>query len=169
MPTLGLGAVILGGIAHGAIAVSFTGGNPFTVTAERIDSTGLGIGVAVPDATGTPALLTRLPSATLTNLCQSMTVDVPVLGPVTAVLRARTVQASDLVLDMTSVSGSLDADDMLIGPLGGDNGAGYRSGPIVLRDVVIRTGSVSAGSFQVDGLDLAQHSGDQGCRIRADR
>ncbi|NUT95012.1 MAG: hypothetical protein HOY78_23615 [Saccharothrix sp.] len=138
------------------------------MTAERIDATGLGIGVAVPGASGTPSLLTRLPSATLTHLCQSMTIDVPVLGPRTAVLRARTARAGDLVLDMTSVSGNLDADDLLIGPLGGD-GAGYRSGPIVLHDVVIRTGSISAGSFEIDGLDLTQHDGDHACPTGTNR
>jgi len=114
VPALAIVAAILALIAKGLIAVSFAiSGTPFTVTANSVvsngvDSNGVGFyqfGVANFTGAGTPTPVAEniIPSATLTNLCQSVAV-----GPVTLRLTAGTgaspVTATNLVIDATALS-----------------------------------------------------------------
>ena len=114
VPALAIVAAILALIAKGLIAVSFAiSGVPFTVTADSVvsngvDSNGVGFyqfGVANFTGSGTPTPVAEniIPSATLTNLCQSVAV-----GPVTLRLTAGTgtapVRATNLVIDATALS-----------------------------------------------------------------
>jgi len=114
IPALAIVAAILALIAKGLIAVSFAiSGVPFTVTADSVvsngvDSNGVGFyqfGVANFTGSGAPRPVAEniIPSATLTNLCQSVAV-----GPVTLRLTAGTgttpVTATNLVIDATALS-----------------------------------------------------------------
>lgn len=170
VPTVVAGAVVLGGIAEGVIGVSFTSGSPFTVTVDRVESDGLRIvpGSSAGDP-GVPTLLARLPAAELTGLCQSVTVDLPVVGRVTTVLRAPHVRTTDLVLEVRGITGGLDVHRLLLGPLADAGGTpGYQAGRTTLTDVEISTGSVTAGTFTVADLDLSHHEGDGGCSSTTD-
>jgi len=114
VPALAIVAAILALIAKGLIAVSFAiSGVPFTVTASSVVSNGVdsnGVGFyqfGVANFTGggsqVPVAENIIPSATLTNLCQSVAV-----GPVTLRLTAGTgatpVTATNLVIDATALS-----------------------------------------------------------------
>lgn len=159
------GAVVLGGIAEGVIGVSFTSGSPFTVTVDRVESDGLRI---VPGASsgdpGVPTLLARLPTAELSGLCQSVTVDLPVVGRVTTVLRAPHVRTTDLVLEVRGITGGLDVGRLRLGPVADAGGTpGYQAGRTTLTDLRITAGTVTAGTFTVADLDLSHHKGDEGC------
>lgn len=164
-PTAVASAVVLGGIAEGAIGVSFTSGSPITVTVDRLQADALGI---VPGATsadsGSPALLARVPSAELSGLCQSVTTDLPLIGRITTVLTAPHVRTTDLVIEIRSITGDLDAAGLLLGPQPSAGGTvGYRAGTTTLEGITIAAGSVAAGTFTVDDLDLSHHTGDKGC------
>ena len=164
-PTAVAGAVVLGGIAEGAIGVSFTSSSPFTLTVDRVESDGLRI---VPRASagdpGLPTLLARLPAAELSGLCQSVTADLPVVGRVTTVLRAPHVRTTDLVLEVRAITGGLDTSQLLLGPLADADGTpGYQGGKTTLTDLKISAGSVTAGTFTIADLDLSYHRGDEGC------
>lgn len=170
VPTAVAGSVVLGGIAEGVIGVSFTGGSPFTVTVERVESDGLRI---VPGASagdpGLPTLLARLPAAELSGLCQSVTADLPVLGRVTTVLRAPHVRTTDLVLEVRGITGGLDVGQLLVGPLADAGGTpGYQGGKTTLTDLEITAGSVTAGTFTITDLDLSYHTGGDGCSSTPD-
>ncbi len=114
LPALAIVAILLAFIAKGLIAVSFAiSGTPFTVTADNVSSTGVDgngvgfyqFGVANFTGSGSPAPVAEniIPSARITNLCQSVSV-----GPVTLRITAGTgttpVTASHLIIDATSLS-----------------------------------------------------------------
>lgn len=169
-PTAVASAVVFGGIAEGAIGVSFTTGSPFTLTVDRVESDGLRIvaGTGSGDAV-LPTLLATLPAADLTGLCQSVTTDLPVVGRVTTVLRAPHVRTTDLVLEVRSLTGGVDATQLVLGPLADLGGTvGYGAGRTTLENLKITAGSVTAGTFTMDELDLSYHAGDAGCASTSD-
>ncbi|SDP98151.1 hypothetical protein SAMN05421507_13610 [Lentzea jiangxiensis] len=162
-PTALAATVILSGVGEGALAASFTGANPFTITAARIESDGLGIGTAVSPGRSLATLVVRLPVADIEELCQSSTIELPVIGKVTTVLRAEHVHATDLALEMNSIDGNIDLKQLLLGPQEPNGAIGYRASRVVLDQVTINAGSVAAGSFMVTGVRLDHHLGTQGC------
>lgn len=161
VPTMAVATMILGGVAHGAIPASFTTGSPFTVTVKRLDANGFGMSVGLSQ--GTPAVVTQWASAEVTGLCQSSTVNLPLLGPTTMVLTASTVHATDLVIDAYSGSGQLDLQHMLIGPTNGTTG--YQAGHALLQNITIKAGSASAGTFSLSGVDFGIRSGSSPCQL----
>ncbi|HZU19432.1 MAG TPA: DUF6230 family protein [Candidatus Dormibacteraeota bacterium] len=143
----------------GVLAVSFAiSGTAFTVTADNLTSTGTdgnGLGfyqLGVVDFTGAgtpvPQVESIIPSASLTNLCQSVSVG-PLTLRITAGDAGTPVTASNLVVDATSLSaGSAQFSNINIGQDMGQfsNPAltaptGRGSGPNV------NTGPVPAGTF----------------------
>lgn len=170
VPTTVASAVVFGGIAEGVVGVSFTGGSPFTITVDRVESDGLRIiaGTGSGDA-GLPTLLAKLPAAELTGLCQSVTTDLPVVGRVTTVLRAPHVRTTDLVLEVRSITGGLDVTQLLLGPLADAGGTvGYQAQKTTLEHLKISAGAVTAGTFTIGELDLSYHAGDEGCTSTSD-
>lgn len=157
-----MSAVVLDGIAEGAIGVAMTSGSPITLTIDRLKSDRLELAPS-SSASGEPALLVRLPSAELSGLCQAMTTGLPVVGDVTVVLRAEQVRATDLVLEAHTIAGGLDLRELSLGssPVTGE--AGYRAGPISLSGVTITAGAVTAGTFTISGLNLGHRTGAEGC------
>jgi Family of unknown function (DUF6230) len=170
-----VGGIVLG-MANGAIAASFSvSGQQFKVSADQLNGTGFkqfgGIdttnsGTQIPVATAT------IDSATLTNLCQS--VSVPGL-PVKVVLRIEAgtgstpVNAKNLVIGAQSLQGNATFTNIQIGRDGAD-----LSGDPALKgtfgqsaDSVTITGlkqvatSTSAGTFELNGLNLRILTGDQ--------
>jgi uncharacterized protein DUF6230 len=115
-PALVIVAILLVFIARGLIAVSFAvSGTAFTVTADQVasngtDANGVGFyqfGVADFAGNGTPIPQAEniIPSATITNLCQSVQVG-PLTLRITAGTGATPVSATNLIIDATSLSAS---------------------------------------------------------------
>ena len=178
--------------ASGTLAVSFAiSGTQFTTTADSLASNGTdgnGQGfyqLGVADFTGAgapiPQVESIIPNATLTNLCQSVTV-----GPLTLVTKAGNgpggpVKATNLVTDATSLSASLGSfsnfqvgQDMgtftnpaLSAPAARGSGPNVTTAPVPTGTFGQTAGSVtltklrsvgsatSASSFTVPDLSLA--------------
>lgn len=162
-PSAGAAMLILHGIAQGAVPVSFTGATPFRVTVERLEATGFGFAPAVSPRTGAVGIRTSMPRADVTGMCQSQTVELPVVGTVTVKMTTRTVHATDLVIDAYSASGRLDLRQLVIGPTEGITG--YHSDQALLENVTIEAGSATAGTFALDGVDLTIQPGDNPCPV----
>ena len=170
-----VGGIVLG-MANGAIAASFSvSGQQFKVSADRLDGNGFkqfgGVdttnsGQQIPTATAT------IDTATLTNLCQS--VSVPGL-PVKVVLRIEAgkgntpVNAKNLVIGAQSLAGNATFTNIQIGRDGGElSGDSRLTGTFgQSADTVTITGlqqvatSTSAGTFELNGLNLRILTGDQ--------
>lgn len=153
-------ALLMQGVAQGALPIALASKAPITVHIDHLTSTGLGIELVVPqgDQVG---LAARLPAADLVGLCQSSTVTLPGIGPVTTVLRAKKVHTTDLVIDIRGLRGDVDLAQLAIGPAA--LGVGYRSGLVRLDDVTIDSGSIAAGTFAISDIDLGYHRGVDGC------
>jgi hypothetical protein len=173
--------------AQGALAASIhVAGLPSTITADRLVGEGFAqygwfdAANANEDA-GIPAMIpvarTGIVKATLYNLCQSVTI--PGFN-VTLVIKAGTnsnnpVTASNLVIDMTKLSG--DATFKQI-DIGGDASELSKAGPsfqgpqnmfsqeadgIEITNLKQTAYSTSAATFVLKNLDLQLVSGTTGC------
>jgi len=172
---LGPAIVVAGGIvfgmANGAIAASFSvSGSTFKVSADELDGTGfVQYGGLAVDKAGNkhPVTVSGIKGAKLTNLCQS------VVGPggITLVIRAGSdknnpATATDLLIDMTQLSGDAEFTNISIGQdastldKGPAGAAGQAGGFGQQADTVKITGlkqvawSTSAGTFNLNDLDL---------------
>jgi hypothetical protein len=116
VPALAIVAMLLAFIAKGLIAVSFAvSGTAFTVTADSVasngtDGNGVGFyqyGVLDFAGNGTPVPQAEniIPSASITNLCQSVSVG-PLTLRITAGTGATPVTATHLIIDASSLSAS---------------------------------------------------------------
>ena len=159
IPALAIVAAILALIAKGLIAVSFAiSGTPFTVTANSVvsngvDSNGVGFyqfGVANFTGAGSPAPVVEniIPSATITNLCQSVAVG-PLTLRITAGTGATPVTATNLIIDATALSaGTATFTNINIG-----QDMGTYANPALTRPVArgtgpnVTTGAVPTGTF----------------------
>jgi len=163
------------GMANGAIAASFTvSGQSFKVSADKLDGTGFkqfgGLdktnnGQSIPVATAT------IDSATLSNLCQSVSVPgllVKVVLRIEAGKGNTPVTAKNLVIGAQSLQGDATFTNIQIGRDGGEvsgnpalRGTFAQSADSVtitnLRQVATST---SAGTFVLTGLNLAVLTGD---------
>jgi hypothetical protein len=96
-----LGAsALLAGSAAGAVSMAFAGEVPVTVHAARVTGSGVS---ASPGASGRggllPALATRVERATVHDACVTSTAHLPVIGPVTAVVRIERASATGLTVE----------------------------------------------------------------------
>ncbi|QFZ18408.1 DUF6230 family protein [Saccharothrix syringae] len=169
-PTALAATALLTGIARGAVGVSFSSDTPFTITLDRLEATGFGLGLSASTAApGTATLLTRLGSAEITGLCQSASIDLPVIGTVTTVLRAPHATATDLVLETRHIAGALDLRQFALGPTAPSATVDYQAATVTLQDATISAGAATAGTFKLDGVDIGHQVGGEGCRTGADR
>jgi hypothetical protein len=164
------GAIVVG-MANGAIAASFAvSGSTFKVSADLLDGTGfVQYGGLAVDKAGNkhPIAVSGIKSAKLTNLCQSVVAP----GGISLVIRAGTEKdtpatATDLLIDMTQLSGDAEFTNINIGQdastldKGPANAAGQAGGFGQQADTVKIKGlrqvawSTSAGNFTLNGLDL---------------
>jgi hypothetical protein len=182
VPALAATAALGFTVAQGALAASFfVSGQPFQVSAARIDARGVSVYPMVDvtrRGTHVPVVVIGSRLARVRDLCQSVVLPIPVLGPYTLRLTAgdRVVPATarNLFIDATDV-GTDDAlvDHLEIGVAAGALTAGPvapgdRRSPFFDPDVVAQQGSsavftnvrttavaVSAGTF--DQTDLHLH------------
>jgi Family of unknown function (DUF6230) len=170
----GAGLVVL--TAQGVIAAQFSiSGMPFTVTADRLDGSGFEqFGALDNTAPGSPNLQDQngqvvvvqsvIKSATLTNLCQSVS-----LGLTNLVIRAgrggTPVSAANLVVDSDKLSGdatfaniSVDQDASTLTEVPGITGPlgtfGQQADHVTIDHLRQNNWATSAVSFTLPGLDL---------------
>lgn len=192
-------AVLVGGItacavlgiamAQGALAASFLiSGHRFQVTADKITIRGLSI-YGMVDVTKkqelVPVVVTGARHATINGLCQSVAVDVPVIGTQTLTLTGgddRPAEASNLFVDATVESaGEADFQGIDIGVAQGaitkgpidpgdrdsrlfdPSGFGQQATAVTLTDFDVTAVAVSAATFDVPGLRMQIRRGSHEC------
>jgi hypothetical protein len=169
VPAAAIAGVLIGLTAQGAIASSISvSGQQFLVTATQLKGNGFEqFGGSVSGAGGTqPVVISAIHSATLSNLCQSVSV-----GPVTLRLTAggggNPVSAQNLIVDASGQTGSsatfhnitigqdagtLSKDPGTTGPAGG---FGQQADSITINDLVQKTWLTTAGTFTLPGLSIS--------------
>ncbi|MGY5117146.1 DUF6230 family protein [Streptomyces sp. 900105755] len=189
VPGVAVCAAVGVAMAQGALAASFfISGQQFQVAADRLTARGFSL-YGMVDVTRkhelVPVVVSGFRHATLSGLCQSVVVDVPVLGTQTLRLTGgdgRPAEASNLFIDATSESvaeanfGSLDIGvaqgAVTKGPIRpGDrdsrffdpDGVAQQSLTTTLDDVRVTAVAVSAGTLNVPGLRLRVEHGDHAC------
>ncbi|MFD4506395.1 DUF6230 family protein [Streptomyces sp. NPDC058457] len=176
-------------MAQGVLAASFfISGQKFQVAADKLTARGFSL-YGMVDVTRehqlVPVVVSGFRHATVDGLCQSVVVDVPVLGTQTLRLTGgtgRPAEASNLFIDATSESvgeanfGGLDIGvaqgAVTKGPIrSGDrnsrffdpDGVAQQSLSTTLNDVRVTAVAVSAGTFNIPGLRLRVEQGNHSC------
>jgi hypothetical protein len=185
VPAAGVTALLLGLTANGALASSFSiSGQQFQVSADSLTGTGFQqFGTVDYTAGKTPVVVaeSEIGSATITNLCQSVVTDIPVLGDYTLKITAggsgdSPVTASSLIIDANQLSGSTatfnninigqDAstlNDVSGVPVGTAGTFGQQATGVSITDLEQTAYSTSAGTFTLPGFSLSLSSGDGSC------
>lgn len=168
VPAAAVTATLIGLTANGAIAASMSvSGQEFLVTASQLNGTGFEqFGGQVTGPAGTkPVVVSAIHNATLSHLCQTVTV-----GGVTLKLTAggsgTPVSASNLIVDASGQSGSeaifhnitigqdsgsLTTDPGASGPAGG---FGQEASSVTINNLVQHTWLTTAGTFTLPDLSL---------------
>jgi Family of unknown function (DUF6230) len=154
--------------AAGAIASSISvSGEEYLITADKLTGTGFEqYGGTISGASGSqPVIISAIQSASLTNLCQSVTI-----GPITLHLTAggggTPVSAQNLIVDASSQTGStatfhnisigVDAGTLTEDPgaVGSAGGFGQQADSMEIDNLVQHTWLTTAGTFTLPGLSL---------------
>jgi Family of unknown function (DUF6230) len=154
--------------AAGAIASSISvSGEEYLITADKLTGTGFEqYGGTISGASGSqPVIISAIQSASLTNLCQSVTI-----GPITLHLSAGgggiPVSAQNLIVDASSQTGSqavfhnisigVDAGTLTEDPgaAGSAGGFGQQADSMEIDNLVQHTWLTTAGTFTLPGLSL---------------
>ncbi len=168
VPAVAIAGTLVGLTAQGAIASSISvSGQEFLVTAGQLNGTGFEqFGGQVTGSGGPrPVIISAIKSASLSNLCQSVTV-----GPVTLRLTAggggSPVTADNLVVDASGQTGSeaifrnitigQDAGSLSEDPgtAGQPGGFGQQADSITIDNLVQHTWLTTAGTFTLPGLSI---------------
>ncbi|MFF1394454.1 DUF6230 family protein [Streptomyces sp. NPDC058287] len=176
-------------MAQGALAASFLiSGQKFKVTADTLTIRGLSIYPMV-DVTKkhelVPVLVTGARHATLSGLCQSFQVDIPMLGTYTLTLNGgdeRPAEASNLFLDTTfEAAGQANFQGIDIGIAQGEitkgpinpgdrdsrffdpSGIGQQATSVTLTDVSVTAVALTAATFDIPDLRVQIKQGDHAC------
>ena len=163
IPAVAVAGVLVGLTAEGALASSISvSGQEFTITADQLAGTGFAqFGGALPNSSGgqTPVIVSSIKNATLTKLCQSVSV-FGMTVHLTAGGNGTPVSASNLVVDandqtassavFTNISIGQDA-----GTLGGPAGTfGEEADQVTIDNLVQHTWYTTAGTFTLPNLSL---------------
>lgn len=168
VPAVVVAGILIGLTAEGAIASSISvSGQEYLITATKLTGTGFEqFGGQLGGASGTqPVIISAIHSATLTNLCQSVTVG-PVKLHLTAGGSGSPVQAQNLIVDASGQtgtqatfhnisigldSGTLSEDPGAEGPSGG---FGQQADSMEIDNLVQHTWLTTAGTFTLPHLSL---------------
>lgn len=129
VPTVGIAGAMTVAMANGVLASSFAvSGQQFKVSADSLDGqTFAQSGDVIVDANGKAhaVAVAGIKTASITNMCQSVVVPIPVLGNLSIILRAGgaghdPVSATDLVLDTNQVDADATFTGVTIGASAAD-------------------------------------------------
>jgi hypothetical protein len=168
VPAVIVAGALIGLTAQGAIASSISvSGEEYLITASKLTGQGFEqFGGQVSGGSGTqPVIISAIHSATLANLCQSVTI-----GPLTLHLTAggggTPVSAQNLVVDASGQTGSeavfhnisigLDAGTLSEDPgaEGASGGFGQQADSMEIDNLVQHTWLTTAGTFTLPDLSL---------------
>ncbi|MER6074525.1 DUF6230 family protein [Streptomyces sp. NPDC001817] len=178
IPGIAATAALAVAMAQGALAASFfISGQRFQVAADTLTMRGFSLYgmVDVPKkGSPVPVMVIGARHATVSGLCQSVVVDIPVLGPQTLRLTGgneRPAEATNLFIDATSefigqanfkgIDTGVAQGAITKGPINpGDrdsrffdpNGVGQQATSARLTNVRVTAIAVSAGTFSIPGL-----------------
>ncbi|MFE8942783.1 DUF6230 family protein [Streptomyces sp. NPDC007856] len=189
VPSIAACAALGIAMGQGALAASFLiSGQRFQVTADTLTARGLSI-YGMVDVTRqgerVPVQVTGSRHSTISGLCESVVIEVPVLGPQTLKLTGgdeRPVEASNLFLDTAFQSAGqaefrgldqgIAQGEITKGPINpGDrnspffdpNGFGQQATSVTLTDVHVTAVALSAGTFSIPGLRVQIEHGRHEC------
>jgi Family of unknown function (DUF6230) len=182
VPSVAAAAAIGVALGQGALAASFSvSGQEFKVSTKTLDGKGFmqyGALDIQHDKTPVPVAVSAFNEATITGLCQSVVVPVPVVGDVTMRLDAGNgsseVYAKNLYIDLNQLNADATFGNINIGVAAGDSskGPGIKAGDnadagsfaqeadtAYLKNVQQTAWATSAGTFKLGGLHLELHKG----------
>ena len=172
-------AVLMGGVAQGAVPVSFAvSGSQFQISASELDGTGFSqyAGVA-PDTAGVnhQVAIANIASANLSDLCQSVVTDTP-MGKVGLLITAggggTPATATDLQIGMTDLKGDSSFSNIRIGVdasavntnvKGAAGDFAQDSDGINIKNLQQTAWSTQASVFTLTGMHLELTDGSKGC------
>lgn len=186
VPSVAATAAIGVALSQGALAASFSvSGQQFKVSADRLDGTGfVQYGAVDTGSDGAhPVAVVGIDDATITNLCQSVVVPVPVFGDVSMTLRAGApggakVKANKLYIDADDLHTNATFRNVDIGVAAGSTtkGPGIHKGDkadpnsfaqqaesVTFTDVKQRAWATTAGTFKLSGLGMKVQKGKHEC------
>lgn len=170
-------------LANGALAASFAvSGQQFKVSASSLDGDGFAqYGSVDRNARGKliPVAVTAIKTAEMKSLCQSVVTDLPVIGSISLNLTAGTgkqpVQATDLFVDATQLSGNAsfnkieigrDASTLDKGPKGGQGLQdlfGQQADDVHITKLKQTAWATNAGKFRLNSLSMKVNKGTKEC------
>ncbi|AZQ71382.1 MULTISPECIES: DUF6230 family protein [Streptomyces] len=183
VPGFAATAALAVALADGALAASFAvSGQEFKVGASSLTGTGFAqYGGIDKNVRGKllPVAVTTIKEAKLKDLCQSVVTTLPVIGDISLKLHAgqgaKTVEATDLFIDATQMSGDAEFENMELGrdastlnrgpasAQGLQDAFGQQAKTIKMTDVRQTAWATNAGRFKLAGLDLKIKLGKDEC------
>jgi hypothetical protein len=172
-------AVVIGGVAQGAVPVSFSiSGTSFTMAGSALNGSDFSQygGVAkMQDGKEEPVAIANIGTATITNLCQSVVQDTP-LGKVGLIITAgdagTPVKASNLQIGMTDLKGDAtftnirigtDAASVITDAKGSAGDFGQDAQGINLQNFSQVAYSTTASTLQLTNMHLKVVTDGSGC------
>jgi hypothetical protein len=186
VPTVAATAAVAVSMAQGALAASFSiSGSDFKVSAGSLSGSGFANYATVDVAKNgkhIPVSVSALKDAKITDMCQSVPVDIPVLGTYTMSLKAggegTAVKAKDLYIDMTDLQAKKGTfNNVDIGVATGSitkgqvnpkdhvdpDGYAQQADSIEIIDAHQKVWATSAGTFELAGLHMNIAAGRHDC------
>ncbi|KJY43008.1 cholesterol esterase [Streptomyces sp. NRRL B-1568] len=183
IPGFAATAALAVALAQGALAASFAvSGQEFKVGASSLEGEGFAqYGGVDKNARGKllPVAVTAIKSAKIHDLCQSVVTTLPLIGDITLELTAgkgdKPVEATDLFLDATQMSGDAtfenieigrDASTLNKGPAsaqGLQDAFGQQAKSIKMAGLHQTAWATNAGKFKLAGLDMKVGLGKREC------
>ena len=179
VPVAVVATVVLGGVAQGAVPVSFAiSGSQFKISASVLDGTGFSqyAGTSKDSNGGEHQVaIANIANATLTNMCQSVVSDTP-LGKVGVKITAggggKPVVAQGLQIGMTDLKGDatftnirigLDASTVNTSAKGSAGDFAQDSDGINIKGLQQVSWSTTAAVFELNGMHVQLTNGDDEC------
>ncbi|WP_152346130.1 DUF6230 family protein [Brevibacterium sp. CFH 10365] len=179
IPTGVVSAMLMGGVAQGAVPVSFAiSGTQFKITSSQLEGTGFSqySGVAKDAEGGEHAVVTaNIKDATLENLCQSAVQETP-LGKVGILIKAggkgTPASAKDLQIGMTGLEGDaefknirigVDASDVNTKAKGSKGDFSQDADTVSIKDLKQDSWSTTASVFTLKDMSLKLTDGSETC------
>ncbi|GAA1997615.1 DUF6230 family protein [Microbacterium ulmi] len=170
-------AVLTGGVANGAVPVSFAvSGGQFKITASHLEGTGFSqYGGVVADTAGAShsVAISNIAQASLTDLCQSVVTETP-LGRIGLMITAggggAPATATDLQIGLTDLQGDatfgnirigVDASTVATESKGTAGDFAQDSDSITIEGLKQTAWTTQAGVFTLTGLHLRLTDGEE--------
>ena len=169
IPAMAVAATLVVLTSEGVLAASVSvSGTAFEVSSSQLKGTGFEqFGGLVTDSKGGqhPVAISAIKSASLANLCQSVSVG-PVTLRITAGSGSQPATASNLIVDASTLSGDATFNNITIGQdagtlsavpgvAGPSGGFGQQADSVTINNLRQNTWLTTAGTFTLPGFNLS--------------